>query len=151
MTDLLRAAPRPPISPDDPARRLAVAAPDDAGMPHVAVGGNVHSALLGGEQTGGRHCPIETRVPSHGGPPLLRRHFEELFWAPEGEIDATGRSPARCLTARPPKHDERPDHLGARHADGGKQARHMEQHVGRGSLAGNRPCLPRGRPVKGRT
>ncbi|MFG3259426.1 cupin domain-containing protein [Streptomyces sp. NPDC048172] len=81
-----------PIPPDDPRRQLAVARPgDDGSLQHIALVGDVYTILLTGEQTDGRYCLIDMRVPPGGGPPPHRHGFEEMFTILEGEIQFTFR------------------------------------------------------------
>lgn len=89
-----------PIPPDDPQRRLAVVRPQsDADLPHLALVGDIYTILLSGEQTDGRYCLIEMRVPPGGGPPPHRHDFEEMFTILEGQIRFTFRGTETMLSA----------------------------------------------------
>jgi mannose-6-phosphate isomerase-like protein (cupin superfamily) len=83
------AAPRtgeaPP--PDDPARELAVARPDDPALLHLAVVGDTYTVLLSGEQTAGRFAILDMLIPPGGGPPPHRHSFEECFRVLEGSLE----------------------------------------------------------------
>jgi quercetin dioxygenase-like cupin family protein len=83
------AAPRtgeaPP--PDDPARELAVARPDDPALLHLAVVGDTYTVLLSGEQTAGRFAMLDMLIPPGGGPPPHRHEFEECFRVLEGALE----------------------------------------------------------------
>lgn len=89
-----------PIPPDDPARQLAVARPgEDGDLVHLALVGDIYTILLSGEQTAGRYCLIDMRVPPGGGPPPHRHDFEEMFTVLEGEIQFTFRGRETTVTA----------------------------------------------------
>ena len=77
------------LPPDDPGRQLTVARPDDA--EHLALAGDLYSILVSGDQTDGRYCLIDMRVPPGGGPPPHRHDFEEMFTLLEGELRFTFR------------------------------------------------------------
>ncbi|MEV4630334.1 cupin domain-containing protein [Micromonospora sp. NPDC049523] len=79
------------IPPDDPTRALVHARPDDPALPHVAVAGNTYTILVAGEQTAGRYCLIDMRVPPGGGPPPHRHDFEEMFTVLDGAVEFTFR------------------------------------------------------------
>ncbi|WP_326557621.1 cupin domain-containing protein [Micromonospora sp. NBC_01796] len=79
------------IPPDDPARALVHARPDDPALPHVAVAGGTYTILVAGEQTAGRYCLIDMRVPPGGGPPPHRHDFEEMFTVLDGAVEFTFR------------------------------------------------------------
>jgi quercetin dioxygenase-like cupin family protein len=79
---------------DDPARDLAVARPDDAGLVHLAVVGDTYTILLSGEQTAGRFALIDMLIPPGGGPPPHRHDFEECFHVLEGSVEVTLRDDA---------------------------------------------------------
>jgi quercetin dioxygenase-like cupin family protein len=80
------------IPPDDPARQLVVARPEeDQSMPHVGVVGDTYTILLSGQDTAGRFCLIDMHVPPGGGPPPHRHDFEEAFTVIDGEIELTFR------------------------------------------------------------
>src|SRR5699024_10105112 len=84
--------PRSPIPADDPGRDLAVVRPgSDEKIPHIALASDSYSILLSGEQTNGRYCLIEMRVPPGGGPPPHRHDFEEMFTIGEGQLQFTFR------------------------------------------------------------
>ena len=75
------------IPPDDLARNLAVARPnEDQTLHHVALAGDTYTILLTGNDTAGRYCLIDMLVPPGGGPPPHRHDFEEMFTILEGEI-----------------------------------------------------------------
>jgi quercetin dioxygenase-like cupin family protein len=88
-----------PIPADDPHRQLAVARPDDPGVPHIAVGGNTYTILLSGNDTGGRFTLIDMYVPPGGGPPPHRHDFEETFIVLEGQLDISYRGTDRLVPA----------------------------------------------------
>src|SRR6266511_981423 len=76
------------IPPDDLARNLAVARPnEDQTLHHVALAGDTYTILLTGNDTAGRYCLIDMLVPPGGGPPPHRHDFEEMFTILEGEIE----------------------------------------------------------------
>ncbi|MFC3737792.1 cupin domain-containing protein [Paractinoplanes deccanensis] len=79
------------IPDDDPSRSLTVASPDAPGTTHISLVGNTYTMLITGEQTNGRYCLIDMRVPDGGGPPPHRHDFEEMFTILEGEIEFTFR------------------------------------------------------------
>lgn len=88
------------VPPDDPRRELAVARPDDeSGLQHVALVGDVYTILLTGEQTNGRYCLIDMRIPPGGGPPPHRHDFEEMFTVLEGQIQVTFRGQETVVRA----------------------------------------------------
>jgi len=92
MTDKAEAVPEfPPIPADDPHRKLVVADPDAANLPHISLARGSYTILLTGEDTGGRYCLIDMLVPPGGGPPPHRHDFEEMFSILEGEIELTFR------------------------------------------------------------
>src|SRR3712207_9323889 len=76
---------------DDPSRSLTIANPDDPATTYVSLVGNTYAMLITGEQTDGRYCLIDMRVPPGGGPPPHRHDFEEMFSVLEGEIELTFR------------------------------------------------------------
>jgi mannose-6-phosphate isomerase-like protein (cupin superfamily) len=89
-------SPAPPpaaaLPPDDPGRRLTVVpAPDTAGLRHLAIAGGIYTLILAGDDTAGRFCVVEMRVPPGGGPPPHRHDFEETFRVLEGEVEFTFR------------------------------------------------------------
>lgn len=61
--------------------------------------GNTYAMLISGEQTNGRYCLIEMRVPDGGGPPPHRHDFEEMFTVLEGEIEFTFRGEKHVVPA----------------------------------------------------
>ncbi|MFG2502298.1 cupin domain-containing protein [Streptomyces sp. NPDC048441] len=75
------------LPPDDPARELTVVRPPDGGVRHIALAGDIYTILVTGEQTDGRYCLIDMRVPPGGGPPPHRHDFEEMFTLLEGEVE----------------------------------------------------------------
>lgn len=87
-----------PMAPDDPARQLSVVDPDDPALEHVGVVTDTYTFLLSGGDTGGRYALIDMLVPPHGGPPLHRHDFEEMFHVLAGEVEVTFRD--RTVTAR---------------------------------------------------
>ena len=93
MTDVSN-RPATGIPADDPARTLAVASADAPGTRHLAIAGGTYTILLGGDQTAGRYCLIEMRVPPGGGPPPHRHDFEEMFTVLDGEIEVSFRGEA---------------------------------------------------------
>jgi mannose-6-phosphate isomerase-like protein (cupin superfamily) len=88
-----------PIPADDPRRQLAVARPDDAGLPHISVAGDTYTVLLSGADTGGRFTLIDMYVPPGGGPPPHRHDFEETFIVLEGHLDVSYRGTDRLVPA----------------------------------------------------
>jgi quercetin dioxygenase-like cupin family protein len=82
------------IPPDDAARELTLADPDDPKLRHISIAGGSYTILVSGEQTGGRYCLIDMLVPPGGGPPPHRHDFEEMFTILEGEIALTFRGEA---------------------------------------------------------
>ena len=84
---------------DDPARRLTVAAPDDASVPHIALAGAAYTILVSGEQTDGRYCLIDMLVPDKSGPPPHRHDFEEMFTLLDGELEFTFRGETMRVAA----------------------------------------------------
>ncbi len=89
----------PPLPPDDGERAPVVVSPDEDDLPHLAVGGGVYTVLLSGEDTAGRYCVIEMRVPPGAGPPPHRHDFEETFAVLEGEIEVTVRGETTTVGA----------------------------------------------------
>jgi quercetin dioxygenase-like cupin family protein len=87
------------IPDDDPARSLTVANPDDPATTFVSLVGNTYAMLITGEQTDGRYCLIDMRVPDGGGPPPHRHDFEEMFTILEGEIEFTFRGEKHVVKA----------------------------------------------------
>jgi quercetin dioxygenase-like cupin family protein len=80
------------IPPDDLARKLAVARPnEDQMLRHIGLAGDTYTILLTGKDTAGRYCLIDMLVPSGGGPPPHRHDFEEMFTILEGEIEFSFR------------------------------------------------------------
>ena len=79
------------IPPDDPARELTLARPDDPALTHLAVVGDTYTVLIGGAQTAGRYALIDMLIPAGGGPPPHRHDFEEMFHVLDGEIEVTLR------------------------------------------------------------
>jgi quercetin dioxygenase-like cupin family protein len=87
------------IPPDDPARRLTVARPDeDQSLPHLGLVGDTYTILVGGRDTNGKYTLIDMHVPPGGGPPPHRHDFEEMFTVLDGEIEVTFRG--ESITAR---------------------------------------------------
>ena len=90
----------PPVPPDDPRRRLAVARPDtDQALPHLGIGTGTYTILLSGRETAGRYAVIDMHVPPGGGPPPHRHDFEEMFTVLAGEIEVTFRGETVPLRA----------------------------------------------------
>ncbi|GAA2575841.1 hypothetical protein GCM10010435_59860 [Winogradskya consettensis] len=87
------------IPDDDPDRTLTVADPADPATTFVSLVGNTYAMLVTGEQTNGRYCLIEMRVPDGGGPPPHRHDFEEMFTILEGEIEFTFRGEKHVVAA----------------------------------------------------
>jgi quercetin dioxygenase-like cupin family protein len=81
----------PAIPPDDETRRLTVADPDDASLPHIGLVGDTYTILVSGADTNGKYCLIDMHVPPGGGPPPHRHDFEEFFHILEGEVEFTFR------------------------------------------------------------
>lgn len=80
------------IPADNPERQLTVVRPAVEGsLRHIALAGDVYTILITGEQTDGRYCLIDMRVPPGGGPPPHRHDFEEMFTLLEGELEFTFR------------------------------------------------------------
>ena len=89
----------PTIPPDDPARRLTVARPDqDQSLPHLGLVGDTYTILVAGSDTAGKYTLIDMHVPPGGGPPPHRHDFEEMFTVLDGEVEVTFRG--ESLTAR---------------------------------------------------
>jgi quercetin dioxygenase-like cupin family protein len=81
-----------PIPPDDPARKLTVARPnEDQSLPHIGLVGDTYTILVTGQDTAGKYTLIDMHVPPGGGPPPHRHDFEEMFSVLDGEILATFR------------------------------------------------------------
>ena len=91
----------PPVPPDDLARTLTIARPnEDQGMPHIGLVGDTYTITVSGEDTNGRFCVIDMHVPPGGGPPPHRHDFEETFIVLDGEIvclDKKGKPQFRDL------------------------------------------------------
>ncbi|WP_329100631.1 cupin domain-containing protein [Micromonospora sp. NBC_01699] len=87
------------IPPDDPNRTLVHSRPDDPALPHVAVAGGTYTILVAGEQTAGRYCLIDMRVPPGGGPPPHRHDFEEMFTVLDGAVEFTFRGESTVARA----------------------------------------------------
>ena len=81
----------PMIPPDDGARTLTLASPDDPALRHIAMAGDTYTVLLSGQDTAGRFALIDMLVPAGGGPPPHRHDFEEAFHLLEGELEVTVR------------------------------------------------------------
>ena len=77
------------IPPDDLARSLTLANPDD--LPHIGLVGDTYTVTVSGKDTAGRFCVIDMHIPPGGGPPPHRHDFEETFVVLEGEMEATFR------------------------------------------------------------
>jgi quercetin dioxygenase-like cupin family protein len=87
------------IPPDDTARKLKIADPDDRSVKHVSIAGGTYTILVSGEDTGGRYCLIDMFVPPAGGPPPHRHDFEEMFSVLEGAVDFTFRGETSTVSA----------------------------------------------------
>ena len=87
------------IPDDDPTRSLTVANPDSPDTTFVSLVGNTYAMLITGEQTNGRYCLIDMRVPDGGGPPPHRHDFEEMFTVLEGQIEFTFRGEKHVVPA----------------------------------------------------
>ena len=88
----ITAQPISPIPADNLLRNLAVADINkDQSLRHIGVVGDTYTILLGGDDTDGRYCLIDTLVPPGGGPPHHRHNFEESFTVLEGEVEFTFR------------------------------------------------------------
>jgi quercetin dioxygenase-like cupin family protein len=80
------------IPPDDPARKLTVARPnEDQALPHIGLVGDTYTILVTGQDTDGKYTLIDMHVPPGGGPPPHRHDFEEMFTVLDGEVLATFR------------------------------------------------------------
>jgi quercetin dioxygenase-like cupin family protein len=82
-----RQTPAGQIPSDDPARRLAIARPEDPALTHLAVVGDTYTVLLSGEQTAGCFAMLDMLIPPDGGPPPHRHDFEECFRVLEGSLE----------------------------------------------------------------
>jgi quercetin dioxygenase-like cupin family protein len=80
-----------PLGPDDPARQLTLADPDDPSLTHLGVVGDTYTILVSGQQTAGRFALIDMLIPAGGGPPPHRHDFEEMFHVLDGEFEVTLR------------------------------------------------------------
>ena len=88
-----------PVPPDDPARGLTVARPDqDQSLPHIGLVGDTYTILVTGAETAGKYTLIDMHVPPGGGPPPHRHDFEEMFTVLDGEVQVTFRG--QILIAR---------------------------------------------------
>ncbi|MEU5963266.1 cupin domain-containing protein [Micromonospora parva] len=97
MTD--RSGATPTIPDDDPNRTLTVTDPDDPATTYLSLAGGTYAMLVSGEQTHGRYCLIDMRIPDGGGPPPHRHDFEEMFTILEGEIEFTFRGEKHLVRA----------------------------------------------------
>ena len=87
------------VPPDDLARELTVARPDqDEHLPHLGLVGDTYTILVAGSDTAGKYTLIDMHVPPGGGPPPHRHDFEEMFTVLEGEVEVTFRG--ETITAR---------------------------------------------------
>ena len=91
--------PYPPLPSDTGKRSPVVVRPDDDGLLHVTLVGDVYTVLLSGEDTAGRSCLIDMRVPPGGGPAPHRHTFEETFTVLDGEIEVTVRGETHTVGA----------------------------------------------------
>lgn len=87
------------IPDDDTARALTVASPDDPATTWLSLAGNTYALLVTGEQTAGRYCLIDMRVPDGGGPPPHRHDFEEMFTVLDGEVEFVFRGEKQTVRA----------------------------------------------------
>lgn len=85
------ASPSATIPPDDGARQVSLARPDDPSLRHIAMVGDTYTILVSGEETAGRYALIDMLVPAGNGPPPHRHDFEEMFHVLEGEVEVTFR------------------------------------------------------------
>jgi quercetin dioxygenase-like cupin family protein len=82
----------PPLSPDNLQRSLTFARPDrDETLPHIGIVGDTYMITVSGDQTNGRFCVIDMRIPPGGGPPPHRHDFEETFILLQGEMEVAFR------------------------------------------------------------
>ncbi len=94
MNENLNAPSQPasPLPPDNLARKLTLARPnDDQSLPHIGLVGDTYTILLSGDDTAGRYCLIDMHIPPGGGPGPHSHDFEESFILLEGEIEASFR------------------------------------------------------------
>ncbi|WBB67573.1 cupin domain-containing protein [Micromonospora sp. WMMD812] len=87
------------IPPDDRTRTLVHVRPDDHKLKHIAIAGGIYTILVTGEQTAGRYCLIDMRVPPGGGPPPHRHDFEEMFTLLDGAVEFTFRGESTTVRA----------------------------------------------------
>ncbi|GAA5178520.1 hypothetical protein GCM10023322_05880 [Rugosimonospora acidiphila] len=87
------------IPADDQTRALVHARPEDASVAHVAIVGDTYTILVTGEQTAGRYCLIDMRVPPGGGPAPHRHDFEEMFTLLDGAVEFTFRGERTVVRA----------------------------------------------------
>lgn len=71
----------------NPARKVAIARPDDPALTHLAVVGDTYTVLLSGDQTDGRFAMLDMLIPPGSGPPPHFHDFEECFRVLEGSIE----------------------------------------------------------------
>ncbi len=88
-----------PLPADDPDRALTVAEPDDPGLRHIMLAGDVYTIVVPGSATGGRFCMIDMLVNDGGGPAPHRHDFEEMFSVLEGELEFTFRGKTQTVRA----------------------------------------------------
>jgi mannose-6-phosphate isomerase-like protein (cupin superfamily) len=88
-----------PIPADDVTRKLTVASIDDPAARHIALAGGSYTILVSGDETDGRYCLIDMRVPASGGPPPHRHDFEEMFTLLEGELQFVFRGETTTVAA----------------------------------------------------
>ena len=90
----------PPIPPDDLNRTLTFANPYHEGkLPHIGLVGDTYTITVNGDDTEGRFCVIDMRIPPSGGPGPHRHDFEETFIVLDGEIQATFRGKKSVVRA----------------------------------------------------
>ena len=92
--------PLPALPADDLSRELTLSdSSNEAQLIHLGVTGDNYTILLSGEQTAGRFCLIEMRIPPGGGPGLHRHDFEESFVLLSGELSFTFRDQTHLAKA----------------------------------------------------
>lgn len=88
-----------PLPADDPDRKLTAAEPDDPGLRHIFLAGDVYTIVVPGSATDGRFCLIDMLVNDGGGPPPHRHDFEEMFSILDGELEFTFRGQTQTAKA----------------------------------------------------
>jgi quercetin dioxygenase-like cupin family protein len=79
------------IPPDDPTRALSHVRPGDPSLHYLFIAGGTYTILVSSQQTAGRYCLIDMRVPPGGGPPPHRHDFEEMFTVLDRSVEFTFR------------------------------------------------------------